>query len=142
MNGHYGFNWGVPLHTPIIAALDGVVKTPVLLIWTIVLIMGIQELKMAKVQADSNNFIGSGSAAGSFHGKPGKLLGVIASTAAASTETVVIYDNTTASGDVLLTLNVNETAPIFLFFPPGLELEFTALSVDPANCDVFLLTTQ
>ena len=67
---------------------------------------------------------------------------VIATTAEATTQTVTINDSTSASGDILFKLNVNETAPVFLIFPPGLEMEFTSLSVDPAGCDVFLLTTQ
>jgi hypothetical protein len=68
----------------------------------------------------------------------GKLLGFIVSHAQATVQTVTFYDNTAASGTVLLTVYIDPTrCPTYIRFPSRHPLEFsTGLSATYTNCEL------
>ncbi len=69
---------------------------------------------------------------------PGKLLGFLISHQEVTAQGVVFYDNTTATGTVLLTVYVApERSPCFLMLPRDLPFKFsTGLTVDNGTCAV------
>lgn len=90
------------------------------------------------------NYNGSRVAGSSstIHTGAGRLLGYLISHTESSTQTVIFYDNTAASGTILHKVNVaSERCPVFVRFedPAGKinALAFnTGLTVNPGNCEV------
>lgn len=72
------------------------------------------------------------------HTGSGVLRGFLISHSEASADTVTFYDNTAASGDVLLIVKVApERSPLYIRFPRDDAVAFsTGLSVDVGNCDI------
>jgi hypothetical protein len=68
----------------------------------------------------------------------GKLLGILVSHAQATVQTVTFYDNTAASGTVLLTLYIDPNrCPTYIRFPLKNPIEFsTGLSATYTNCEL------
>ena len=68
----------------------------------------------------------------------GKLLGLIASHAQATVQTITFYDNTAASGTVLLTIYIApERNPVYIQFPKQNPIEFsTGLAASYTNCEL------
>ncbi len=68
----------------------------------------------------------------------GKLLGFIVSHAQATVQTVTFYDNTAASGTVLLTVYIDPNrCPTYVQFPRQHPIEFsTGLAASFANCEL------
>ena len=90
---------------------------------------------MAKTMYDGTIYSSSPMITGA-----GRLLGFLISHAQAGVQTIVFYDNTAASGTVLLTVHVDPTeSPFWVYFPRDQGIPFTTgLSVDDAsgNADV------
>jgi hypothetical protein len=87
----------------------------------------------------AGSFIAAGGGAVTVHTGRGRLRGLLLSHAQAAVQTVTIYDNTAASGTVLLRLHLApELSPWFLMFPEVHAPTFsTGLTVDPgANIDL------
>ena len=83
-------------------------------------------------------FLAAGGSSATLHSAAGRLLAFLISHAQTSIQTVTFYDNTAASGTVILTVDVshNET-PRYLAFPRNAGIEFTTgLHVAQGNCDV------
>jgi hypothetical protein len=80
------------------------------------------------------------TAAATVHTGAGLLLALLISHSQATVQTVTLYDNTAASGTVLLAVDVEPTrSPIYLRFPRNLAPAFsTGLHVVPGNCKVAL----
>lgn len=78
------------------------------------------------------------TAAATVHTGAGILLGLLISHAQSTTQTVTLYDNTSASGTVLLAVDVApEASPAHLVFPRDNAPDFaTGLHVVPGNCKV------
>ncbi|MFC1879385.1 hypothetical protein ACFLZW_05680 [Chloroflexota bacterium] len=93
------------------------------------------------IKSDYNQFVAGGSST-TLHTGVGKILAMILTTTNVAPETTTIYDNTAAAGNVLLTLNVTNTAPVFIIFPPKYPPVFkTGLTiVTAANTDAFIIT--
>lgn len=71
------------------------------------------------------------------HQGRGYLLGVIATTAESQPQAVTLYDNTQASGSILLRLIVRLDQPLVLQFPSYMAPRFTSgLSIDVGLCEV------
>jgi hypothetical protein len=68
----------------------------------------------------------------------GRLLGFMLSHAQAGVQTVTFYDNTAASGTVLLTVSIDPTeSPFFVYFPRDQGIPFTTgLSVNDSGANV------
>ena len=71
----------------------------------------------------------------------GEVHAIIITSAAASAELVLFYDNTAGSGNLLLSLYAWNVNPIVIFFPPTMPLKFsTGLTVlTPANSTAFVI---
>jgi len=78
------------------------------------------------------------TSAATVHTDAGILLGLLISHAEAAAQTVTLYDNTAASGTVLLAVTVApEASPVHLVFPRDLAPAFTTgLHVVPGACKV------
>ena len=76
------------------------------------------------------------------HSTEGALLGIVASHGETTAQTVILYDNSAASGDVLLKVTLPAScAPVSIFFPERVPLRFvTGLAVTPGKCNVFVIT--
>ena len=95
---------------------------------------------MSTLHNTYKNFFPAGSGAATVHTTPGLLLAILASTAAAS-DTITLYDSSTTSGDVLLTMHLRPDAPVRLFTPENMPFTFwKGLTVDPSASHVFLFT--
>ena len=72
------------------------------------------------------------------HSNAGRLYAVLVSHAQTTVQTVIFYDNTAASGTMILRINIQpNTSPFFLQLPRQLGIPFsTGLHVDPGSCDV------
>ena len=78
------------------------------------------------------------TAAATVHTGAGVLLGLLISHAQVTAQAVTLYDNTAASGTVLLIVIVApERSPFYVTFPRDLAPAFTTgLHVAPGNCAV------
>jgi hypothetical protein len=78
-----------------------------------------------KIYAGSNNFDPANTSAGKLiHSGPGKIRVILAS-ASTGTGTITFYDNTAASGTVLLALYPSSMGGIFAEYPQLTPLVFT-----------------
>jgi hypothetical protein len=91
--------------------------------------------------SSKDSFISSGGGAETLAVGPGLVYAVIASTDQATQETFTIYDSLAASGDILFQMTCNPNGPINqVWFPSSMTLKFsTGLTVDPGDCDVFVI---
>jgi hypothetical protein len=83
-------------------------------------------------------FLAAGGSSATLHSAAGRLLGFLISHTQTSIQTVTFYDNTAASGTVILTVDVshNET-PRYTTFPRDAAIPFsTGLHVAQGNCNV------
>ena len=83
-------------------------------------------------------FLASGGSTATLHSAAGRLLGFLISHTQTTIQTVTFYDNTAASGTVLLVVDVshNET-PAYIMFPRDAAPAFsTGLHVNQGNCNV------
>jgi len=79
----------------------------------------------------------AGSPPTTLHSGRGYLYGVIATTAESEPQAVTLYDNTQASGSILLRLIVRSEQPLVLQFPSYMAPRFASgLIVDVGNCEV------
>lgn len=97
---------------------------------------------MARLYPSNANYIPPNTASQVLHSGPGKVHIIIASTTSASAETLVLYDNTAASGNVLLQLAVSAATPAAIILPPALALSFSSglTAVTGANLAAFVAT--
>jgi len=95
---------------------------------------------MSTLHNTYKNFFPAGSGAATVHTTPGQLLAILATTAA-SADTITLYDSSTASGDVLITLHLRPDTPLQIFTPENIPLAFwKGLTIDPSASHVFLFT--
>ena len=83
-------------------------------------------------------FLAAGGSTATLHSAAGRLLGFLISHTNAAVQTVTFYDNTAASGTVILVVNVspNET-PAFVMLERDAGIAFsTGLHVNQGNCNV------
>ena len=95
---------------------------------------------MGTLHNTHTGFFAAGSGAVTVHTTPGLLYALIATTAA-SADIITLYDSTSPSGDVLLSLNLRPDAPIRLFFRQEAPLAFwQGLTLNPSASNVYVLT--
>jgi hypothetical protein len=80
---------------------------------------------MASIRATYSQYVPPNTASQLLHTGSGKVLAIIASTSNATAETLILYDNTAASGNVLMRIALTAAAPAIIFFPPILGLQFS-----------------
>ena len=83
-------------------------------------------------------YLAAGGSSATVHSAAGRLLAFLVSHAQGTVQTVTFYDNTAASGIVILAVNVDPTeSPAFIAFDRNAGIEFsTGLHVAQGNCDV------
>jgi hypothetical protein len=93
---------------------------------------------MAKTIKDGAHLTGAGMAASTVHSAAGRLLAILVSHAQATVQTVTIYDNTAASGTVIMKLSVDPArCPYYVQFPRNAGIPFgTGLHVVNGWCDM------
>jgi hypothetical protein len=98
---------------------------------------------MARIQAYAANWTGSGTTNTIVSG-PGGIHSIIISSSSATSATVIFYDNTAASGTILLTVNINSQYPFIWHSKDIAPLRFaTGLTVvSPTGCSTFVVTEQ
>ena len=93
---------------------------------------------MAKTIYDGTYLAAGAGAASTVHSAAGRLLGIFISHAQAGVQTVTFYDNTAASGTVIMKLNVDPTrCPYYVQFPRNAGIAFnTGLHVVNGWCNM------
>jgi hypothetical protein len=88
-----------------------------------------------------NSFTASGADPATLASGAGIVYAVLASTDNAASQTFTVYDSLTTSGDVLFQMTCHPSGDINqVWFPSTMPLAFSAgLTVDPGNCDVFVI---
>ena len=86
----------------------------------------------------TGTYLAAGGSTATLHSAAGRLLAFLISHAQATVQTVTFYDNTAASGTVILAVNVDPTeSPVFIRFGREAGIAFsTGLHVNQGNCDV------
>jgi hypothetical protein len=71
----------------------------------------------------------------------GLVYAIIASTDNAVSQTFTIYDSLAASGDILFQMTCHPSGSVNqIVFPQNMALQFsTGLTIDPGECDVFII---
>ncbi|MEW5870729.1 MAG: hypothetical protein AB1894_15760 [Chloroflexota bacterium] len=81
------------------------------------------------IQADYNGYVPA-STTKTIHTGPGQVLSILATTTNGAAQTITLYDNTAASGDILLTINLIAYGPVIIILPLEHRLRFdTGLTV-------------
>ena len=95
---------------------------------------------MAKTIYTGKHLTGAAMAASTVHSAAGRLLAILVSHAQAAVQTVTIYDNTAASGTVIMKLNVDPgQCPYYVEFPRNAGIAFsTGMHVVNGWCDINL----
>ena len=93
------------------------------------------------INSDYNNYVPPNTAASTLHTGAGKVHAIVV-TADSSGQSLILYDNTAASGNVLITLYLNANHPIIIIYPDHRPLTFSAglTAVTTANCAAHLVT--
>jgi hypothetical protein len=96
---------------------------------------------MARIISDYNNYVPKNTSAQTLHSGAGKVHAVIATTTG-TVESVTLYDNTAASGNVLIALDLRNDTPLILIYPAERPLRFyTGLTVKTStNAQCHLIT--
>ena len=83
-------------------------------------------------------YLAAGGSTATLHSAAGRLLGFLISHTNAAVQPVIFYDNTAASGTIILTVNVDPNqCPYFLMLDRDAGIAFsTGLHVNQGNCDV------
>jgi hypothetical protein len=83
-------------------------------------------------------YLAAGGSTATLHSAAGRLIAVLVSHAQATVQTVIFYDNTAASGTVILSLYVDPTnCPYYLELPRDQAIPFsTGLHINQGNCAV------
>ena len=83
-------------------------------------------------------YLAAGGSTATLHSAAGRLLGFLISHTNAAVQSVIFYDNTAASGTIILTVNVDPNqCPYFLMLNRDAGIAFsTGLHVNQGNCDV------
>ena len=94
------------------------------------------------IKSDYNQYVAANNAGSTLHTGAGKVRAIIATARATSAESVTLYDNTAASGNVLIRVNVTDGDPAIIILPVNYPLTFTTglTVVTSTNCDAFILT--
>ena len=81
---------------------------------------------MAKTIHNGKYLAAAASAATTLHTTAGRLLGIFISHAQGTVQTVTFYDNTAASGTVIMKLNIDPTrVPYFVMFDRDAGIPFS-----------------
>jgi hypothetical protein len=84
---------------------------------------------MARIYADYHNYVPPNTAAQTLHSGAGKVHAIVATTSG-TVESVTLYDNTAAAGNVLLVLSLRNDSPLAIIYPAERPLRFhTGLTV-------------
>ena len=87
------------------------------------------------------SFLASGASPETLAVGAGLVYAVLASTDQTTQETFTLYDSLSSSGDILFQMTCNPNGPINqVWFPSSMPLKFsTGLTLDPGDCDVFVI---
>lgn len=87
------------------------------------------------------SFTASGSSPATLAAGFGLVYAIIVSTDNAASQTFTIYDSLAASGDILFQMTCHPSGSVnYIVFPQNMPLQFsTGLTIDPSNCDVFII---
>jgi len=93
---------------------------------------------MAKTIYNGTYLAAAGGAARTVHSAAGRLLAVLVSHAQGAVQTVTFYDNTAASGTVIMKLNIEPyLCPYYIEFPRNAGIAFaTGLHVVNGWCNL------
>ena len=95
---------------------------------------------MAKTIASGTYLAAGAGAASTVHSAAGRLIAILVCHAQAGVQTVTFYDNTAASGTVILKLNIDPSrCPTYVEFPRNAAIPFsTGLHVVNGWCNLNL----
>ena len=97
---------------------------------------------MRYIKSDYNQYLAASSST-TLHTGAGKVRAIIlTSNHATNIAQLTLYDNTAASGNILLTLNTVIGAPVIIILPQNTPLQFSTglTAVTDAEAEAFILT--
>jgi len=80
---------------------------------------------MARIQSDYNYFVDASDAGNTLNTGAGKIFCIVATADSTTPQLITLYDNTAASGNILLKLYVVQTAPLVIIYPSTRPPKFT-----------------
>jgi hypothetical protein len=95
-----------------------------------------------KIFNGCSQYVAANTASKVLHEGGGKIHAIVLTAAVATVESLTLYDNNAASGNVLLKLYVTLNAPVVMHFDRMLPLSFTAglTAVTSVNASAFVIT--
>ena len=96
---------------------------------------------MRYINSDYNQFVGA-SGSSTLHTGAGKVRAILATNSSATAQTLTLYDNTAASGNILFAASVASPMPLVIILPIDFPLSFsTGLHVTTgANTQAMIIT--
>ena len=94
------------------------------------------------IKSDYNQYVPANTASQALHNGSGKVRAIIATATSGTSGALTLYDNTAASGNVLIKVNVTNGHPAIIILPANYPLVFTngLTAASSANVEAFVLT--
>lgn len=94
------------------------------------------------INSDFNQYIPANTSSKVLHTGPGKIRAIIATPSTANAETLTLYDNTAASGNILIKINCSYRLPTIIILPQNFPMVFSTglTAVTSVGLDAFVIT--